>query len=195
MRISKVSLKSSSLKAHVAEQGTAIYHATSCKRLHIIPNGSSKSNGRRPHLGNTTPLASSSIRSEHRNDPDSSSKKHQGDLSWMPSVSVALLAPGMVLRRSLGLVPLERSGVDPDEAAARAELVTASAAVGVPAASSSASLLRSAWGLAFAATLCFSFLAMFSIAKGKLRSYNSSRNLCFPSKGTWSIPDHVRSCL
>ena len=48
-----------------------------------------------------------------------------------------------------GLAPLfgvgasgTRNGVDPDEAAARAELVTA--AVGVPAASSSASLLRSA---------------------------------------------------
>ena len=59
-----------------------------------------------PHLGNTTLPASSSIHGEHRNDPDSNSKKHQGDLSWMPSVTGALLAPEMVLRRSLELVLL-----------------------------------------------------------------------------------------
>ena len=107
-RISKVSLKSSSLKAHIATQGKATYHATSCKRLHIISSGSRESNGHRPHLGNATPLASSSIHGEHRNDLYSNSKKHQGDLSWMPSVTVALLAPGRVLRRSFGLVPLAR---------------------------------------------------------------------------------------
>ena len=50
-----------------------------------------------------------------------------------------------------GLAPLlgvggsgKRNGVDSDEAAARAELVTSSAAVDVPTASSSACLLRSA---------------------------------------------------
>ena len=71
-----------------------------------LPIGSNRSSGRRPHLGNTTLPASSSIHGEHRNDLDSNSKKHQGDLSWMPSVTGALLAPEMVLRRSLELVLL-----------------------------------------------------------------------------------------
>ena len=180
-----VSLKSSSLKTHVATQGEATYHATSCKRLRIISSGSRESNGHRPHLGNATPLASSSIHGEHRNDLYSNSKKHQGDLSWMPSVTVALLAPGRVLRRSFGLVPLAR-----EMALIRMRLPLARSwsllqpllVFLLPPPQPAFCVRPEGW--AFAATLCFSFLAMFSSAKGRLRSYNSSRNLCVPSKGT-----------
>ena len=76
-----------------------------------LPSGSSKSNGRRPHLGNTTPLARNSTHGEHRNDHDSNSMKHQGDLSWMPSTSSWALAPEMVLRRSWELGDLAKGMV------------------------------------------------------------------------------------
>ena len=71
-----------------------------------LATGSNRSNGRRPHPDNTTHLATSSIHGEHRNDPCSSSTKHQGDLSWMPWKSVVLLAPRKVLLRSLALEAL-----------------------------------------------------------------------------------------
>ena len=79
----------------------------------LLPSGSSRSIGRRPHLGNTTPLARNSTQGEHRNDHDSNSNRRPGDRSlmpltlqgWLPLMQLSSArAPRKVLLRYVGLV-------------------------------------------------------------------------------------------
>ena len=105
--MSKVSLESSSRKTHVAKQGKATYHATSCKRLHIISSGSRLQR------------------------PPAPSRKYHAPRSIRATWGLDALAVGGDSGSRNGLALLlgvgasgTRKGVDPDEAAARAELVT-----------------------------------------------------------------------
>ena len=89
----------------------------------LLPSGSSKSIGRRPHRGNTTLHARNSIHGGHHSDHDSNSRRFPGDRSLQPSMLRDLLplmqrdlpplmqwsspqAPTMLLLLPLGLVDL-----------------------------------------------------------------------------------------
>ena len=75
------------VKPSAALQGRHITmpHLALCyKRKSSSTCGSNRSNGRRPHHGNTTPHARNSIHGGHHSDHDSNSRRHPGDRSLQP---------------------------------------------------------------------------------------------------------------